>query len=282
VKIHSIELRLVNDGLVHVDAGGPFGLVPRRYFRSHLSPDVENRIPMSLHSLLVQSDGKWVLIDTGLGPKLTSGESDAWGLDRSEGGLLDQLRREEIRAGDVDIVINTHLHCDHCGGNTLLKDGVLEPAFPNAIYYVQRMEWAEAANPNPRTKGTYFEQNFAPLVQSGQMQLLHGDTSITKHVRCVVTPGHTRGHQSVVLEDGGWSGMFLGDLATMSLHMVRTSWATAYDIDPQQTISTKRLWQKWALEKDAWLFFQHDPKTKIAQLIKENGRFSLKPVEKFY
>jgi glyoxylase-like metal-dependent hydrolase (beta-lactamase superfamily II) len=279
VKIHSIELKLVDDGVAHVDAGGPFGLVPRRYFGSYLPPDGENRIQMSLNSLVVRNEGKWILIDTGLGPKLSLRESEAWGLERPSGGLLDQLRQEDIQPDEIDIVINTHLHSDHCGGNTIIKDGHLHPAFPNATYFVQRLEWAEAANPNPRTQGTYFEENFAPLVESGQMRLLHGDTQITKNIRCVVTPGHTRGHQSIVLESDEWAGIFLGDLATMSLHMIRTSWATAYDIDPQQTIVTKQKWQKWALKKKAWLFFQHDPKTKIAQLSEENGRLSLNPVE---
>jgi glyoxylase-like metal-dependent hydrolase (beta-lactamase superfamily II) len=141
------------------------------------------------------------------------------------------------------------------------------------------MEWAEASHPNPRTRGTYFGKNFSSLVQTGQMKLLHGDTQITENVRCVVTPGHTRGHQSVLLQSGDWKGMFLGDLASMSIHMVRTSWATAYDIDPQQTIATKGIWQTWSLENNAWLFFQHDPKIQIAQLVTENGRLSIKQIE---
>jgi glyoxylase-like metal-dependent hydrolase (beta-lactamase superfamily II) len=259
VNINSIELNLFDDGIMNMDAGGPFGLVPRKLFSSFLNPDPQNRVPMALTSLVVRSEGKLILIDTGLGSKLSAQESSTQGLERPQGGLIDQLTSKDIRPEDIDIVINTHLHIDHCGGNTLLRNERLEPAFPNATYLVQRMEWAEASHPNPK--------------------LLHGDTQITENVRCVVTPGHTRGHQSVLLQSGDWKGMFLGDLASMSIHMVRTSWATAYDIDPQQTIATKGIWQTWSLENNAWLFFQHDPKIQIAQLVTENGRLSIKQIE---
>jgi glyoxylase-like metal-dependent hydrolase (beta-lactamase superfamily II) len=144
------------------------------------------------------------------------------------------------------------------------------------------MEWADFANTDARTQGTYMHENFAPLFETGQVELLHGDTDVTENVRCVVTPGHTRGHQSVLLRTGEWRGLFVGDVASYSVLMSRTAWLTAYDIDPLENISTKKYWQNWALENDAWLFFQHDPKLPIARLQRENGRLNLLAIEDAY
>ncbi len=185
---------------------------------------------------------------------------------------------EPVAPDDVDIVINTHLHADHCAGNTRLIDEEAQPAFPRAEYWVQRMEWAEASHPDARTRGTYFEQNFSPLLAQGRLKLLHGDTKVTDGVHCVVTPGHTRGHQSVLLQDGDWRGLFVADMASYGIQMARTSWLTAYDVYPLENIRTKQRWQRWVLEKEAWIFFQHDPHITIARLVEEDGRKRLTPI----
>jgi glyoxylase-like metal-dependent hydrolase (beta-lactamase superfamily II) len=144
---------------------------------------------------------------------------------------------------------------------------------------VQRMEWADFSWPNPRTRGAYLDENFTPLLEAGKTQLLHGDTALTEEVHCVVTPGHTRGHQSILLKSGDWRGLFVGDLASYSILMSRTSWLTAYDIEPLENLSTKQVWQKWALDHDAWLFFPHDPKMPVARLRTDNGQLRLDPIE---
>jgi glyoxylase-like metal-dependent hydrolase (beta-lactamase superfamily II) len=174
-----------------------------------------------------------------------------------------------VGAEDVDLVIDTHLHADHCGGNTRVDGGVLSPTFPRATYLVQRMEWADAAHPDARTQATYLADNFRPLLASGRLRLLHGDTAITDQVRCVVTPGHTRGHQSVVLESDGWSGLYLADLASYALHFERLSWMTAYDVDPLETLRTKSIWREWAAERGAWLFFEHDAALPVGRMVRE-------------
>jgi glyoxylase-like metal-dependent hydrolase (beta-lactamase superfamily II) len=275
MKIGEMELFLVTDGISHVDAGGPFGLVPRPLYEKYFRPDQSNRVPMSLTSMIIRSQGKTILVDTGHGQKLTSKEIQHLGLVRPDGGLVAELEHIGISPAEIDIVINTHLHGDHCGGNTYLDGDHVRPTFPNATYLVQRMEWADFSHPDVRTRGTYLETNFTPLWNTDQVQLLHGDTDVTENVRCVITPGHTRGHQSVLLKEGEWRGIFLGDVASYSILMSRTSWLTAYDIDPLQNISTKEHWQNWALERDAWLFFQHDPYTPVAQLRSDNGRLNL-------
>ncbi len=277
-RIGELEIAVLHDGTVWVDAGGPFGLVPRNLFERHITPTAENLIPMVLNCLLVRSQGKTILIDTGLGNKLSEDEALQWGLEREGGGLIGNLASLGLAPDDVDIVINTHLHADHCAGNTGLIDGEMRPVFPRAEYWVQRMEWAEASHPDARTRGTYFGQNFAPLLSQGRLKLLHGDTRVTDGVHCVVTPGHTRGHQSVLLQDGDWRGLFVADMASYGVQMARTSWLTAYDVYPLENIRTKQRWQHWALENEAWLFFQHDPQITIARLVEEDGRKRLAPI----
>jgi glyoxylase-like metal-dependent hydrolase (beta-lactamase superfamily II) len=278
MKMSGLEVYLVTDGITHVDAGGPFGLVPRALYEKYFPPDAKNRVPMVLISMVLRSQGKTIVIDTGYGQKLTPREIKFKGLERPGGGLVAELSKIGFSPEDIDIVINTHLHGDHCGGNTFQEGDQIRPTFPNATYLVQRVEWADFTHPDIRTRGTYLPENFAPLFETGQVRLLHGDTDLTENVRCVVTPGHTRGHQSVLLKADDWRGLFVGDVASYSILLSRTAWLTAYDIEPLENIQTKETWQKWALEKDAWLFFQHDPYMPIARLQEENGRLNLLPV----
>lgn len=279
MRIGELELYLVSDGITHVDAGGPFGLVPRGLYERYFMPDDQNRVPMSLVNLVIHSEGKTILVDTGLGSKLSPKEVQFWGLERPGGGLVHELACLGLTPEDIDIVVNTHLHSDHCGGNTIREGDQVGATFPNATYMVQRMEWADFANHDVRTQGTYLDDNFTPLLKTGKAQLLHSTTRLTKHIQCVVTPGHTRGHQSILLQSGDWRGLFVGDLASYSILMSRISWLTAYDIDPLQNLVSKERWQKWALVNDAWLFFPHDPYMPIGHLREEDGRLLIESVE---
>jgi glyoxylase-like metal-dependent hydrolase (beta-lactamase superfamily II) len=278
MRLGDLEVHLVGDGVVHVDAGGVFGLVPQALYARYHAPAPDNTVPMSLNCLLVRSRGLTILIDTGLGSKLDADEVENWRLARPEGGLLEGLETLGVLPGEIDIVINTHLHADHCGGNTRRLDGRAVATFPQATYWVQRMEWADASHPDARTRGTYQADNFAPLMAEGRLKLLHGDTEVTDEVRCVATPGHSRGHQSVLLHSGGKAGLYVGDMATYAVLMTHTAWVTAYDVEPLETIRSKSRWQDWALKNDAWLFFEHDPRTPVARLVLEGERLGVQAV----
>ena len=279
MKFGDLEIHLLSDGLVHVDPGGMFGLVPRALYNGYAPVDDDNLIPQSLTCMLVRSEGKTIVIDTGLGPKLTDKETVNWRIDRSAGGLVDHLARLGVAPEDVDHVINTHLHWDHCGGNTRLAGDSATATFPNATYWVQRMEWAQASHPDARTRGTYYESNFQPIMRDGRFKLLHGESRFDRHIRCVVTPGHTRGHQSILLESGDWKGLFLADMASFAVHIIRTAWLTAYDVLPLENIKTKMKWQRWAVDSGAWLFFQHDARTPVARLVEKDGRLKLEETQ---
>ena len=205
-------------------------------------------------------------------------------MTRPHGTLIEGLARLGVAPGDVEIVIDTHLHADHCAGNTILApDGSAAAAFPNARYVVQRREYEDAMHPNERTRATYAPVNYEPLMQSGHLTLLDGDSEIVPGVRTVVTPGHTPGHQSVLFESKGQYALFVSDLASYAVHFEKLGWMTAYDVEPLVTLETKRRWQQWALDTNGLLIFQHDPHVMAGCLVEDSqGHRKIAPVEAAY
>jgi glyoxylase-like metal-dependent hydrolase (beta-lactamase superfamily II) len=284
IQLGDIQIALVTDGVMHVDAGGAFGLTPRPLYRPYFEPDAHNLIPMALHCLVVRAAGKTVVVDTGLGLKLTERQRRNWGVVRDSGNLIDWLARLGVRPESVDLVINTHLHADHAAGDT--KFGVDEhdivPTFPNAEYVVQRREYEDAVHPNERTAASYLPINYQPLVESGRMRLLDGDTEILPGIHGVITRGHTPAHMSIRFESQGQHALFVADMASYAVHFEKLGWMTAYDVEPLQTLETKRRWQQWALDTGALLIFQHDPTRRAGRLVQDGDRRVLEVVELAY
>lgn len=274
----TLEYHLVNDGLAWVDGGGAFGLVPQLIWKELRPPDEQNRVAFTLYSLLIRSEGKTILVDTGYGQKLDEKKRWIAGLERPEGDLLAGLARLQVQPEDIDLVINTHLHLDHCGGNTRLERDQLVPTFPRARYLVQRLEWADAIAPNERTQATYVPENYAPLQASGHLELLNGNSRITGEVRTAVTRGHTRAHQVVILESQGETALFVADMTTLHYHFERLAWVTGYDVEPLESIETKRYWQQWAIEREALIIFQHDLEISRGKLRPAGRHFKVEPV----
>lgn len=281
IQIGDIQITYVTDGTMYADAGGPFGLIPRALYRKYLEPDADNQVPLTLHCLLVKVAGKTVVVDTGFGEKLTDQMKKNFRLQRPTGGLLDGLARAGVQPGDVDMVIDSHLHGDHCAGNTVFKANMsdVEATFPNAEYVAQRREYEDAMHPNERTRATYIPINYQPLVETGQMRLIEGDTEILPGVFGVITRGHTPAHMSIRFESQGQHGLFVADLASYAVHFEKLAWMTAYDVEPLQTLETKRRWQTWALETNAILMFQHDPNTLAGHLRKDGEKLSIEPIQ---
>jgi glyoxylase-like metal-dependent hydrolase (beta-lactamase superfamily II) len=279
VRLGDVELTTISDGRWWQDAGAHFGVVPRVLWEPIIGLDERHRVPMALNCLLIRSAGKTILVDTGLGSKLSAKERDKFGLDRSH-GLLDGLREKGLAPEDVDIVINTHLHSDHCGGNTILNsDGRPRPTFPRAEYWIQRLEWADARYPNERTSRTYLPENLLPLEEEGQLALLRGDTPVTEEVRCVVTRGHTRAHQSVIISSRGQTAIYVGDLAPWKENIEKLAWTPAVDELPLETMETKRSIRRWALEEKALLLFEHDPRIAAGYLRRSGQNYKVEPVD---
>lgn len=280
LDIGDIQIDVINDGQILADTGGAFGLVPRVLWARHYEADEQSRVPFHHNCLLVRTAGKTILVDTGQGTRLPEKVQRIMALTRPEGDLVAGLARLGVKPADVDIVVNTHLHSDHCGGNTVFdEDGQVVATYPNAEYVVQRLEYAAAAFPNERTRATYLAPNFRPLYRSGQLRLLDGDTEIVPGMRAVVTPGHTPAHMSIVFEDGGESALYVADLATLAVHLTNLAWMTAYDEEPLVTLETKRRWQRWLLERDGIVLFEHDPYTVAGRLAERSGGLSIESLD---
>lgn len=277
-----MELHIVSAGRTWVDPGGPFGLVPEALWQRHHTVNDQHLLPMELNCLIIKSEGKTILVDNGLGDKLNEKKVRQWNLEYPNGTLLKNLAKLDIAPEQIDIVLDTHLHADHCGGNTTLVDGKAVPAFPNAEYWVQSIEWGDAMNTDARTRSTYLPDNFLPVWENGQFRLLHGDTQVTKDIRCVVTPGHTRGHQCILIEGKKGPLLYIADLASFAIHFLRSAWVTAYDVEPLETIRTKRKWQQWALDNKAKLIFEHDPNMLVGELSQDQeGQLSMQAVDEY-
>lgn len=239
MRIGNVELVVVSDGAFMMDGGAVFGVVPKVLWQRVVHPDELNRVPLSLNCLLIRSRGKNILVETGIGGKLAPRVQENFGVQRGD-GLLADLGRAGLAPEDVDIVINTHLHFDHCGGNTVVHNGEMVPAFPRAEYWVQRGEWEDAVRPNERTRATYLEENLLPLEGHGRLRLVDGDAAVTDEVRCVLAPGHTRHHQVVLVESEGRSALCVGDLAQIWVQLERLAWISAFDVEPLVSLESKR------------------------------------------
>ncbi len=222
-RVGELECAVVSDGVMRQDAGAVFGLVPRVMWERYAGElDAEYRMALGLNSLVVRSGGKTVLVDTGCGTKGARAPG-AMGIEDT-GRLLENLAAAGVRAEDVDIVLNTHLHFDHAGGNTVAVDGRVVPAFPRARYVVQEAEWEAATHTNERTRGTYLAENLAPLEAAGQLELVRGEVEVAPGVRLVPAPGHTEGHCIVELESGGEYAVYVGELAQHPVMLERLAW----------------------------------------------------------
>ncbi|NDJ54851.1 MAG: MBL fold metallo-hydrolase [Chloroflexi bacterium] len=275
IRIGDYRIDIINDAQIKIEAGGVFGLVPRALWSRSYTFDEENRVEMHHNCLLVRGEGHTIVVDTGLGTRLDEKTSRRMALERPKGDLVSGLRALGVEPEQVDLVINTHLHADHCGGNMREHEETLLPTFPNAEYWVQRLEFADAMYPNERSRGTYYPDNYAPLHRAGQLRLLDGDTLALPGIRCLVTPGHTRAHQSVLFEADEQKLLYIADLSTFAVHFERLAWMTAYDVEPLVTLETKRKWQRWALEHKALILFEHDPLTVAARLVQVGDRVRL-------
>jgi glyoxylase-like metal-dependent hydrolase (beta-lactamase superfamily II) len=277
-RVGSITVHAVEAGLQWLDGGAMFGVVPRPLWERRITPDDRNRIPLGLRCLLIEAPGALVLVDTGIGNKEDEKFQGIYGVDNagSPTRLEDGIRAAGHEPADVDILVSTHLHFDHAGGNTVLgEDGEIRPAFPGARHVVQQAEFDFAHTENERIRASYMPKNYDPVAEAGLWDFVEGEAVVTEGVRVIPTPGHTPHHQSVLVESQGETAIFLADVCPTTAHLP-LPWIMGYDLEPLVTLESKRsLWER-ALEEEWLLVFEHDPETAWGRLDPDADRPTLR------
>lgn len=272
MKLGSFEIQALSDGMFKLDGGQMFGVVPKMLWEKRITADSRNRVRLALTCLLVRTGKHNVLIETGIGDKFDAKFSDIYGVEHST-NLLSELSRHGLKPEDVDIVINTHLHFDHCGWNTRREGGATVPTFPRARYFIQRGEWEHALHPSERDRASYIEE----FVRAAEPQtvFLEGPDEIVPGIRVDLVPGHVPEQQCVWVESGGERACFIADLVPMAAHLAYP-WMMAFDLYPLDTLATKkRLLPKLAKE-DVLVVFPHDTERAWARLENDNGRIDIR------
>lgn len=273
-----MELLAAEDGTFRLDGGAMFGIVPKSLWSKIDPADERNRILIALRPLLVRTGVQNILIDTGLG---TTGGGEKFDnlYDVNCGKLVNSLEALGTPAEKIDTVILTHLHFDHSGGTTRAdENGDLATTFPNARYVVQREEWEDAHNLTELTKGSYLPDNLDVIEAAGQLEFVAGDAEIVPGVRVALTGGHTRSHQVVIIESGGKTCIFWGDLIPMAAH-VNMAYIMSYDLYPADTLQQKRVWLERAVDGGWVSYFEHDPRVAFARLVPAKRRLNVQPIE---
>ncbi len=279
MKLGRIDIFPLTDGEFRLDGGAMFGIVPKVLWEKCCPADELNRISLSLTPLLIKAGGKNILVDTGIGSKHDPKFQKMFAIDRRP-SLADSLNKHGLGFDDIHMVINTHLHFDHAGGNTARDTaGHIVPSFPKAKYFIQRGEFDDAVRSNERTKGSYRQENLAPVEEHKQWEFLDGDIELLPGVSAVVTRGHTTHHQSVKIESEGKVAFYVGDLIPTVSHLP-LPYIMGYDLYPLQTLETKRWVLDRAFEENWLLVFEHDPRVQMGYVRKDGeGKYYLEAVK---
>jgi glyoxylase-like metal-dependent hydrolase (beta-lactamase superfamily II) len=279
------ELTVVSDGTYFLDAGAFFGVVPRTMWSKKVTPDEQNRLDTGLNSLLVRTGEKNILIETGIGNKLSDKMVKIY---TQPARLLDNLHAAGVAPEDIDIVINTHLHFDHCGWNTVRHNDKIVPTFPRAKYYAPEGEWQYARHPSERDAISFISENYDPLVESGQMTLLRGGEEIVPGISVKTFPGHTAHMQAVIVSSGGGgnenednekrTACYISDLIPTSAH-INITWGMAFDLYPLEVIESRKRYYEQAISERWLTVFTHDDQTPWGYVeAGERNRLTLKPL----
>jgi len=251
-----------------------FGVIPRPMWEKKMAPDASNRVTLAMNCLLVHAGGKNILVETGAGDKMGAKHRGIYALDGPH--LTKRLNDYGLHPHDIDIVINTHLHFDHCGGNTRVEKDKVVAAFPHARYVVQRGEYEHAKNPTERDRASYIPENYVPLEPAAKWSLLSDDRAIAPGVELIRVPGHTANMQCVKLSGGGRTAFFFADLVPTTAHLP-LPWIMGFDLYPLTTLENKKKWIPEVI-REGWLaLFAHDPQVPAAYLRERDGRWEAEP-----
>ena len=255
-----------------------FGVIPRVLWERVSVPDAQNRILMASHCLFVETKTEKILIETGMGGKWTEKESSIYGINRRQPFAETLFERTGYHAADISIVVNTHLHFDHCGGNTIISDtSEIVPQFPNARYLVSENEFNHAANPTERDQASYLSDNWKALKKSGQLELKSGVYEVAKGITMTEMRGHNAAMQTVKIESGSEILYSFSDLIPTTRHL-SLPWIMGYDLYPLETLANKKKLLPQAVKENWLCWFYHDVETPLCRLTEIDGKLKTIPV----
>jgi glyoxylase-like metal-dependent hydrolase (beta-lactamase superfamily II) len=273
------RVETIPDTEFRLDGGAMFGVVPRNLWSKFCPPDDQNRIRLNMNCLYVEAGGERILIDTGIGEKWSGKQAAMYGIERQ------RPLRESVQAisgaapEDITIVINTHLHFDHAGGNTVLDEqGQAIPAFPNARYLVSRDEFEHAEAPTERDRASYIPDNWRPLQEAGQLELKEGNYEVVPGLTMETHAGHNRSMQCVRLERGGQTLFGFADIVPTRAH-VQFAWIMGYDLYPVETLATKKKLLPQAAREGWYCLFYHDPDEPLCLIVEDDGKLGAAPIQ---
>jgi glyoxylase-like metal-dependent hydrolase (beta-lactamase superfamily II) len=287
LKVGRLTVHTLQTGIQKLDGGAMFGVVPKPLWERRIPADERNRIRMGMRVLLIEHDDGLVLVDCGLGNKEPAKFLDIYGIENvgADGrtALEDALAALGRRPEDITLMLNTHLHFDHAGGNTFIAPD--DPAkrvqltFPNAQYAVHGREYAFATHTNERTQASYLRDNFVPVAEAGKFRFLEGTGGeVVPGVEVIVTPGHVPWHMAVLVRSEGETLLFPADTIPTAHHLP-LAWIMGYDVEPLRTLESKRALYARAVGEGWRVVFEHDYDTVGGRLVTAERGIGLADVE---
>ncbi len=260
-----MKLYTIDTGFFKLDGGAMFGVVPKSIWHQLNPADENNMCSWAMRCLLIETGKQLILIDCGLGNKQDAKFFSYYYL-HGDDSLEKSLKKHGFHPDDITDVILTHLHFDHCGGAVnRLSDGSLKPAFKNAVYWSHQSHWDWAIKPNAREKASFLKENFVPIASNGQLRFLEPDTEIFPGFRYTISNGHTEAMIIPIIPYKDKTIAYMADLIPSAAH-VPIPYVMGYDVHPLDTMTEKDIFLKEALEKNYFLYYEHDPKVECTTL----------------
>lgn len=272
MKFGDFRVEIISDTEFKLDGGAMFGVVPRVLWEKICPPDESNRIQMQTHCLFVETRGEKILIETGMGEKWTEKQSKIYGVNRAKPFAETIFEQTNYKPEDITIVVNTHLHFDHCGGNTIFDEtGAIVPAFPNARYFVSQSEFEHAENPFERDRASYISDNWEALKKSGQLELKPDIYDVVEGITMTEMRGHNGSMQTVKIESGSETLYSFSDVLPTTAHLP-LPWIMGYDLFPLETLENKKRLLPQALAENWLCWFYHDFNAPLCRLSENDGK----------
>ena len=274
MKIGDYDLYSIETSEFSLDGGAMFGIIPKPIWEREAPSDALNRIDMVTRSLLLCSDEKKILIDTGNGTKWEEKYRDIYNIDTSRYNIENSLTKYGFRADDITDIINTHLHFDHAGGNTKIDDGSIVPTFPNAKYWVTKEHWELANHPSQKDSGSFIEHDWKVLAENGMIETVNGNEPFIKGIDSYITQGHTAGLLHPMISDGTKTLFYGADIFPLAAH-ISIPWVMAYDVQPVVTMKEKEILLPKMQDEEWILFLEHDPNIQACTVHQDGKHFKM-------